>query len=499
MTAPDKDLILAIDQGTTGSTALLINRQLQLVAKVNREFEQHYPQPGWVEHDPRQIWQATCGAIAEVLASDSIDARRIAAIGITNQRETTVLWDRKTGAAVHNAIVWQCRRTADRCKALRDAGHEALVRARTGLVIDAYFSGTKLAWLLDHVEGARARAQAGELAFGTIDTWLVSKLSQGAAHVTDPSNASRTMLYNIHERGWDDELLALLDVPAAVLPRVASSAEVFATTRGVPGLPDGIPIAGMAGDQQSALAGQLCITPGMAKCTYGTGAFLLMHTGSEAPTSDHGLLTTVAWQVGDRYEYALEGSVFIAGAAVQWLRDGLSIIEAAPEIEALAASVPDAGGVVFVPALAGLGAPHWREDARGIITGLTRGTTRAHLARATLEGIALSCGEVLGAMAQDLGRDLTEVRVDGGAAANNLLMQLQADLLGATVVRPEVIETTALGAAVLAGIGVGLFDGLEGAADAWREERRFIAGTDPQTTARVASLRAGWDAAVAKA
>lgn len=489
--------LLAIDQGTTGTTALLIDTRLQIVAKVNREFPQIFPKPGWVEHNPEAIWTSVTDSVAAVLAEANVSGESIAAIGITNQRETTVIWDRVTHAPIYNAIVWQCRRTADRCAAMRDAGHEAQVRATTGLVIDAYFSGTKAAWILDRVDGARARAEAGELAFGTIDTFVTSRLTGGAAHVTDPSNASRTMLYDIHQRGWSEAMCDLIGVPTAVLPEVKPSAHVYGVTAGVPGLPDGIPVAGMAGDQQSALFGQLCTASGMAKCTYGTGAFLLMNTGGEAIGSDHGLLTTVAWQVGDEFSYALEGSVFIAGAAVQWLRDGLNVIEQAPEIEALAASVADTGGVTFVPALAGLGAPHWREHARGIVTGLTRGTTRAHLARATLEGIAMSCAELLEAMEKDLGRQLSELRVDGGAAANNLLMQLQADLLGCDVVRPEVIETTALGAAILAGIGAGIFESVEAARETWREERRFAPTAD--ATDASTALRRRWADAIAKA
>ncbi|MEY3015080.1 MAG: hypothetical protein RIT45_3815 [Pseudomonadota bacterium] len=489
--------ILSLDQGTTGTTALLVGRDLRIHAKVNVEFPQIYPQPGWVEHDPEAIWQSTLDAIAAVLAKARVSAESIEAIGITNQRETTVVWDRATGRPIHNAIVWQCRRTADRCAALRDAGHADAIRARTGLVVDAYFSGTKAAWILDAVPGARARADAGELAFGTIDSYLVWRLSGGAAHVTDPSNASRTMLYDIHARAWSDELCGLLGVPTSVLPEVRSSAEVYAHTAGMPMLPDGIPIAGMAGDQQAALFGQMCVQPGMAKCTYGTGAFLLMHTGDEAVGSANGLLTTVAWQVGDRYEYALEGSVFIAGAAVQWLRDGLGIIRSAADIEPLAASVPDAGGVVFVPALAGLGAPHWREDARGVVRGLTRGTTAAHLARATLEGVAMSCAELLGAMEKDLGRSLAELRVDGGASANDLLMQTQADLLGCDVVRPEVIETTSLGAAILAGIGAGIFASVEDARSTWAEAQRFTANAE--RTDWAAQLRIAWAKAIAAA
>ncbi|HAN32844.1 MAG TPA: glycerol kinase [Myxococcales bacterium] len=487
--------ILAIDQGTTGTTALIIAEDLSILAKVNREFPQIYPKPGWVEHDPEAIWNSVTETISEVIEVSGVDAGSIKAIGITNQRETCLLWDRDTGKAIHNAIVWQCRRTAPMCAELRDAGHEQSIRDKTGLVVDAYFSGTKAAWMLDEVAGARDKAKAGELAFGTVDTFLTWRLTDGQAHVTDPSNASRTMLYDITERQWSDSLCNLLRVPANVLPQVSASAAVYGVTKGVPGLPDGIPVSGMAGDQQSALFGQLCTTSGMAKCTYGTGAFLLMNTGSELVRSSHGLLTTVGWQVGDDFHYALEGSVFIAGAAVQWLRDGLDLIESAPQIEALAASVEDSGGVTFVPALAGLGAPHWREDARGIIRGITRGTTRAHLARATLEGIALSCAELLEAMQADLGRELSELRVDGGAAANNLLMQMQADMLGCAVVRPEVIETTALGAAILAGIGAGLFEDIEAARQTWSEQRRFHA----QDSEDIKELRRRWDETVERA
>ncbi len=490
-----KDIILAIDQGTTGTTALLIDSALRIVAKVNHEYPQLYPQPGWVEHDPEDIWRTTLETIAAVLDAGAIAADRVATIGITNQRETTVIWEHWGGRPIHNAIVWQCRRTADTCAALREAGHAQEIRERTGLMIDAYFSGTKAAWILDKVPGARERAEAGELAFGTIDSFLTWRLTGGKRHVTDPSNASRTMLYNIGERRWDERLCELLRVPQVMLPRVAASAEIYGVTEGLHVLPDGIPVAGIAGDQQAALFGQMCTEPGMAKCTYGTGAFLLMNTGAERISSKHGLLTTVAWQVGDEFSYALEGSVFIAGAGVQWLRDGLQIIDSAPAIEALAASVPDSGGVTFVPALAGLGAPHWREDARGIITGLTRGTTRAHMARATLEGIAMSCAELLEAMENDLGRQLSELRVDGGACVNNLLMQLQADLLNTVVVRPRAIETTALGAAILAGIGAGMFDSVAHARDTWAEERRFSPSPDKDTI----ELRQRWAKAVAKA
>ena len=493
------DFLLAIDQGTTGTTALLIDKQLRVHGKVNVEFPQIYPQPGWVSHDPQAIWQSALDAIAQVFQATGVSGAQIAGIGITNQRETTVVWARKTMLPIADAIVWQCRRTADVCDGLKRDGLEDEIRGLTGLPIDAYFSGTKAAWLLDHTPAtggtpdARTQAESGELAFGTVDSWLVAKLTDGQSHVTDPSNASRTMLYDIGARKWSSRLCEILRVPMSMLPEVRPSAAIYGRTRNVPGLPDGIPIAGMAGDQQSALCGQLCLAPGSAKCTYGTGAFLLMQTGSERVASQNGLLTTVAWQVGEDFHYALEGSVFIAGAAVQWLRDGLGLIAKASDIEALAASVPDSGGVVFVPALTGLGAPYWNQDARGVITGLTRGTTKAHIARATLEGIALSCADLLSAMERDLGRKLVELRVDGGASANDLLMQIQADLLQTTVVRPDVIETTALGAAVLAGIGIGWFKTLDDAASSWRENKRFAPG-EPRP-----ELKTAWQAAVQKA
>ncbi len=463
------DVLLAIDQGTTGTTALLLDRNVRVVAHHNVEFPNHYPAPGHVEHDVAEIWQSVGGAVGGALAKAG-DVR-VLAVGITNQRETSLFWDRKTGAPIHRALVWQDRRTADRCQELKAGGHEAMVRAKTGLVLDPYFSGTKAAWMLDAVPGARERAAAGALCFGTIDAWLAWKLC--GAHATDASNASRTLLCNIHTGDWDDELLALIGVPRACLPRICDNAEVLGHTRGLGFLPDGIPVAGMAGDQQSALFGQACFTPGTAKCTYGTGAFVLMNTGHEAVSSDHGLLTTIGWRLGGRTTYAVEGSAFIAGAAVQWLRDGLGLITTAAEVEALAASVPDAGGVRFVPALAGLGAPHWRPDARGLLCGITGGTTKAHIARAVLDGIALQISDILGAMAADAGKPLAELRVDGGAARNDLLMQFQADVLGVRCVRPTVLETTALGAAFLAGLGAGVWDSTDAIAAAWREDRAF--------------------------
>jgi glycerol kinase len=490
------ECVLAIDQGTTGTTVLVIGRALDVRGRGYQEFRQIYPEPGWVEHDPEDIWTSTLRAVEGALASAGVTGRDIAAIGITNQRETSALWDRKSGAPAMNAIVWQCRRSAGVCARLKAAGHEALVSERTGLVLDPYFSGTKLTWMFENVEGLRARAQSGALAFGTVDTFLTWRLTGGAAHVTDVSNASRTLLFDIARLAWDDELCALLGVPAAVLPRVASSAEVYGHTRGVGVLPDGIPIAGMAGDQQSALFGQACFGAGEAKCTYGTGAFLLVNTGERPVHSRHRVLTTVGWQVGGEVAYALEGSVFVAGAAVQWLRDGLGFFAASGEVEALARCVPDTGGVVFVPALVGLGAPHWRPEARGLIRGLTRGTTRAHIARAALEGVALSVTEVAQAMEDDMGRRITDLKVDGGAAANDLLMQRQADFLDVEVVRPAMLETTALGAAFLAGLGVGLWSGPDELRHAWREDRRFrrTAGADA-----VAADLARWREAVERA
>jgi glycerol kinase len=469
------DLILSIDQGTTGTTAVLLNARLEVLATANREFAQIFPQPGWVEHAPEAIWASVEAAVSAALAKAGVSATSIAAIGITNQRETTVLWERATGRPIHNAIVWQCRRTRDACLALREAGHEQLVRARTGLVLDPYFSGTKAAWILDAVPGARDAADRGELAFGTIDTFLVWRLTGGAAHVTDVSNASRTMLMSLATGDWDDEMLQLLRVPRSILPRVGASAERYGVTRGLGFLPDGIPITGMAGDQQAALFGQACFEVGQAKCTYGTGAFLLMNTGSQPVFSAHGLITTAAWKLGEApMVYALEGSAFVAGAVVQWLRDNLGFFVSSHDIEALAATVEDSEGVVMVPALTGLGAPHWNPDARGLLWGVTRGTTKAHIARAALEGIAHQCRDILAAMEADLQARLSLLRVDGGASANNLLMQIQTDLLQVPISRPQVIETTALGAALLAGLGAGLYADLEQVRAIWREERRFV-------------------------
>ncbi|NOY94620.1 MAG: glycerol kinase GlpK [Deltaproteobacteria bacterium] len=488
--------ILCIDQGTTGTTALLLSSSGDVLAKANREFPQHFPQPGWVEHDTGEIWRSVLGVIEDVFAKSGASPQECAAIGITNQRETSVVWEREGGAPIHRAIVWQDRRTASRTAELRAAGHEALVRERTGLVLDPYFSGTKVDWILSHVEGARARAERGELCFGTIDSWLVARLSDHAVHVTDATNASRTMLYDIRGGVWDEELASLLRVPMAMLPEVRSCSEEYAKTRGVPGLPDGIPIAGMAGDQQAALFGQTCFHAGEAKCTYGTGAFLLMNTGERPVASEHGLLTTVALRLGDRTTYALEGSAFIAGAAVQWLRDGLGLIESASEIEALAASVESAGDVVFVPALAGLGAPHWDPHARGLLWGLTRDTTRAHIARAVLEGIAFEVADLALAMVEDSGKSLGRLRVDGGASQNELLMSMQADLLDVSVDRPASVETTALGAGYLAGLAVGVFSDLDDVVRAHRIERTWEPRMAPDE--RAARLHR-WREAVSRA
>jgi glycerol kinase len=466
------DFVLALDQGTTSSRAILFDREGTIRAVAQREFTQHFPHPGWVEHDAEEIWRGQIAVAAEVLAKANAAASKVAAIGITNQRETTVLWDRATGKPVHHAIVWQDRRTAPLCEELRAGGHEPTFSARTGLILDPYFSGTKLRWLLDNVPDARARARNGELAFGTMDSWLVWNLTGGRLHLTDSTNASRTLLFNIHSGDWDDELLALLGIPRALLPEVHDSSAIYGES--VPALLGAaIPIAGIAGDQQAATFGQACLNPGMAKNTYGTGCFMVMNTGQQALPSAHRLLTSVLWQLNGRATYALEGSVFMGGAIVQWLRDGLGIIKSSDDVEALAASVPDTGGVTLVPAFAGLGAPWWTPDARAALSGMTRGTTRAHVARAALEAVALQSADLLAAMTRDSGVALAELRVDGGAARNNLLMQLQADLLGVPVVRPRVTETTALGAAYLAGLAVGFWQTPEELAAHWQLERRF--------------------------
>ena len=467
--------ILAIDQGTTGTTALVVALDGAILGRATVEFPQYFPRPGWVEHKASEIWDSVQKAVSQALAAAKIDGQAkgaIEAIGITNQRETTLLWDRATGEPIHDAIVWQCRRTADICTKLKAEGAEPRVREKTGLVIDAYFSGTKIAWILDHVEGARARADQGAIAFGTIDSFLVHRLSGGQKHVTDATNASRTLVMNLARVEWDPELCKIFRVPEAVLPAIVGNAEVIAETRGVGFLADGIRIAGMAGDQQAALFGQACFARGDAKCTYGTGAFALTNIGDRPVLSEHGLVTTCAWKLGDKVTYAFEGSAFVAGAAVQWLRDGLGLIQKAEDIEALARSVESSDGVTFVPALAGLGAPHWDPEARGLISGITRGTTKAHLARAALEGIAFEVFDLLDAMQKDAKRSITRLRVDGGAARNDLLMQFQTDIAGVTVERPMEVESTARGAAMLAAVGAGLLSP-EQTAPMVKIDRRF--------------------------
>jgi glycerol kinase len=486
--------VLALDQGTTSSRAIVFDRDGRMVSVAQREFRQIFPQPGWVEHDPEEIWETQIGVTGEALDQAGLAPGALDAVGITNQRETTAVWDRATGEPVSNAIVWQDRRTADLCERLRSDGLEQSFRAKTGLLIDAYFSGTKLAWILDHVPGARERAERGELAFGTVDSWLAHKLSGGALHITDVSNASRTLMFDIHARDWDDELLAALNIPRSLLPDVRASSEVYGEV--AVGLPAaGVPLAGIIGDQQAATMGQVCVEPGLAKNTYGTGCFLLMNTGTEAKASDHRLLTTIAWERDGELSYALEGGVFVGGAVVQWLRDGLKLIKDSGEVETLARTVDDSGGVFLVPALAGLGAPHWDPYARGAMLGLTRGTTDGHVARAALEGIALQVTDLVAAMEQDAGGAMTELRVDGGAAANDLLMQIQADLLRIPVVRPTVLETTALGAAYMAGLAVGTWDSVQQIAENWTVDRRF---EPQQPEADAARLRERWAEAVSR-
>jgi len=468
-----RSYVLAVDQGTTSSRATVLDSKLQVVGVGQKEFTQHFPKGGWVEHDLKEIWTTTEWCIARALKSAGLKGTDIAAIGITNQRETTGLWHRGTGKPLHRAIVWQDRRTSQYCAELKALGKEARVKELTGLVLDPYFSGTKLKWLLDTVEGARAQAAAGELCFGTIDTWLVYKMTGGASHVTDVSNASRTLLMGLQSLSWEDELLTLLDVPKSVLPRIAASSEVYGMTRGMTALPDGIPVSGMAGDQQAALFGQACFEPGESKCTYGTGAFLLMNVGETPVASKAGLLTTVGWKLDGKTTYALEGSSFIAGAAVQWLRDGLGLIKKSSDVETLAKSVKNSGSVVFVPALAGLGAPHWRPDARGLFAGIDRGTTKGHLARAVLEGIALQIYDLAEAMRLDSGKAIPAFKVDGGAVKNDLLMQYQADVLATNVVRPKNVETTSLGAAFLGGLGVGFWKSPDDIRRAWKADKVF--------------------------
>lgn len=488
--------IMALDQGTTSSRAILFNKQGEIVHVSQREFTQIFPKPGWVEHDPNEIWSSILAVIAGVLSEKDIKAEQIAGIGITNQRETTVVWDKETGKPVYNAIVWQSRQTADICDELKAKGYTDFVRRKTGLEIDAYFSGTKVKWILDNVEGAREKAEQGKLLFGTIDTWLVWKLSGGKAHVTDYSNASRTMMFNIHTLEWDQELLDLLTVPRSMLPEVRPSSEIYAKTNPVHFFGQEVPIAGIAGDQQAALFGQACYGEGMAKNTYGTGCFMLMNTGEKAVASEHGLVTTIAWGIDGKVEYALEGSIFVAGSAIQWLRDGLRMFKNAADSEDYATKVDSTDGVYLVPAFVGLGAPYWDQDARGTVVGLTRGTTKEHFIRATLESIAYQTKDVLTAMEADSGIKLKALRVDGGAVKNNFLMQFQSDILNVPVERPKVIETTALGAAYLAGLAVGYWESKEEIAKQWTIDRKFEPKMDEETRTK---LYDGWKKAVATA
>lgn len=469
--------ILAFDAGTTSSRAIVFNKQGEIVSVAQKEFPQIFPQSGWVEHNPHEIWASQAAVAAEAITKIGINGKNIEAIGITNQRETTVVWDKETGEPVYNAIVWQDRRTSEYCDSLKNQGRIPFIKERTGLIIDAYFSATKVKWILDNVPGAREKAEQGKLAFGTVDTWLVWQLTRGEVHVTDVTNASRTMLFNIHTLEWDEDLLELFTIPRSMLPEVKQSSEVYGYTKTTI-FASKVPIAGIAGDQQAALFGQMCIEPGMIKNTYGTGCFILMNTGEKPVVSKNNLITTIAWKINGRTFYALEGSIFVGGAIVQWLRDGLGIIKSSKEIEELAMKVPDTGGVYFVPALTGLGAPYWDQYARGAIVGISRGTTAAHIARAALEGMAYLSMDVIHAMILDAGVGLKELRVDGGAAANNLLMQFQANVLSADVVRPQTLETTALGAAYLAGLAVGFWESVEEIQKQWHVDKRFEPASD---------------------
>ena len=480
----NKTYIMALDQGTTSSRAILFDKKGKILSVAQKDFKQHFPKAGWVEHDPEEIWTSQSSVMIESLVNKKIKANQVAAIGITNQRETTLVWDRKTGKAIYNAIVWQDRRTANYCNKLKDKGHSEMVVSKTGLIIDAYFSATKIKWILDNVDGARQKAEAGELAFGTVDSWLIWNLTSGKTHITDITNASRTMLFNIHSQQWDQELLDLFEIPTSLLPEVKSCSEVYCETAGDV-LSVKIPIAGIAGDQQAALFGQLCTEPGMAKTTYGTGCFLVMNTGSEAVSSKNQLLTTVAWKIGDEINYALEGSVFIGGAAIQWLRDGIGLLDHARESERLAESIDGNDGVYFVPALSGLGAPHWDQNARGAFFGVTRGTEKAHMARAALEAIAYQVYDVLKAMEKDAGKPTKELRVDGGATANNFLMQFQANLLDCEIKRPEIIETTAIGAAFLAGLAIGFWDTRDEIQALWNADKSFTPRMEEEDRAKL--------------
>lgn len=490
----EQKYILALDQGTSSSRAIVFDHEGRICATAQKEFPQHFPKPGWVEHDPKDIWSSEASVIAEAITSMGINGLNIAGIGITNQRETTIVWDAETGEPVYNAIVWQDRRTSEYCDSLKEQNLTGFIREKTGLIIDAYFSATKIRWILENVPGARARAEAGKLRFGTVDTWLLWNLTRGECHMTDVSNASRTMLFNIHTLNWDEDLMKLFGIPMSMLPEVHSSSEIYGYTKTTI-FAHKVPVAGIAGDQQAALFGQMCTTPGSVKNTYGTGCFLLMNSGTKPITSSHNLLTTIAWKIGDTVNYALEGSIFVGGSVVQWLRDGLGIIKSSSEIESLAMTVPDNGGVYFVPALTGLGAPYWDQYANGTICGLTRGTTAAHIARAALEGIAFETMDIVNAMEHDAGIKLAELKVDGGASRNNLMMQFQADILGTKVIRPKVTETTAMGACYLAGLATGYWDSLDDIKRQWNADKVF----EPLAPAeKVLKLKEGWANAIGR-
>lgn len=490
----EKKYILALDQGTTSSRAIVFDHEGQIRSVAQKEFPQYFPQPGWVEHNPNEIWGSEASVIAEAISTIDITGLDIAAIGITNQRETTIVWDIDTDEPIYNAIVWQDRRTAEFCDQLKADGLTETIRQKTGLIIDAYFSGTKIKWILDHVPGARKRAEEGKLRFGTVDSWLVWRLTRGETHVTDVTNASRTMLFNIHDLKWDEELLKLFNIPLSMMPEVKSNSEIYGHTKTTI-FAHKVPIAGIAGDQQAALFGQMCLDPGSIKNTYGTGCFVMLNTGEKPIVSKNNLLTTIAWQIGNKVNYALEGSIYVGGSVVQWLRDGLGIINHSSDVETLAQSVSDSGGVYFVPALTGLAAPYWDPYARGTIVGITRGTTAAHIARAALDGIAFQTYDIAQAMAKDMNDRLTELKVDGGASRNNLLMQFQADLLGIDVVRPKITETTAIGAAYLAGLGVGYWDSVDELRRQWKVERTFTPNLDSET---VRTAREGWADAISR-
>ena len=490
----EQKYILALDQGTSSSRAIVFDHEGRICATAQKEFPQHFPKPGWVEHDPKDIWSSEASVIAEAITSMGINGLNIAGIGITNQRETTIVWDAETGEPVYNAIVWQDRRTSEYCDSLKEQNLTGFIREKTGLIIDAYFSATKIRWILENVPGARARAEAGKLRFGTVDTWLLWNLTRGECHMTDVSNASRTMLFNIHTLKWDEDLMKLFGIPMSMLPEVHSSSEIYGHTKTTI-FAHKVPVAGIAGDQQAALFGQMCTTPGSVKNTYGTGCFLLMNSGTKPITSSHNLLTTIAWKIGDTVNYALEGSIFVGGSVVQWLRDGLGIIKSSSEIESLAMTVPDNGGVYFVPALTGLGAPYWDQYAKGTICGLTRGTTAAHIARAALEGIAFETMDIVNAMEHDAGIKLAELKVDGGASRNNLMMQFQADILGTKVIRPKVTETTAMGSCYLAGLATGYWDSLDDIKRQWNADKVF----EPLAPAeKVLKLKEGWANAIGR-